>query len=68
MNHINALESHVQLLEGTVVVKETVNNLLEQKTDDLEPYSRRPFTILSGIQKPEKETWENIKTSVFENI
>ena len=53
-NRINALESHVQLLEGKVAIQETVDNLLEQKTDDLEAYSRRPFAILSGIQKPKK--------------
>ena len=40
-NRINALESHIQLLEGKVTIQETVNNLLEQKADDLEAYSRR---------------------------
>ena len=67
-NHINALESHVQLLEGKVTIQETVNNLIEQKKDDLEAYSRRPFAILSGIQKPKEERRENIKTSVLENL
>ena len=68
MNSINALESHIQLLEGKVAIQETVNNLLEQKIDDLEAYSRRPCTILSGIQKPKEETQENMKTSVLENL
>ena len=67
-NRINALESHVQFLEGKVAIQETLNNLLEQKTDDLEAYSRRPCAILSGIQKPKEETQENIKTSVLENL
>ena len=67
-SHINALESHVELLEGKIAIQETVSNLLEQKTDDLEAYSRRPCAILSGIQKPKKESWENIKTSVLENL
>ena len=51
----SALESQVQLLEGKIATQETVSNLLEQKTDDLEAYSRRPCTIMSGIQKPKKE-------------
>ena len=38
------------------------------KTDEIEAYSRRPCLILSGIQKPKKESWENIKTSVLENL
>ena len=65
-SHINALESHVQLLEGKIAIQETISNLLEQKTDDLDANSRRLCTILSGIQKPKEETPENIKTSVFE--
>ena len=65
-SHINALESHVQLLEGKIAIQETFSNLLEQKTDSLDANSRRPCTILSGIQKPKEETPENIKTSVFE--
>ena len=64
-SHINALESHVQLLEGKIAIQETFSNLLEQKTDNLDANSRRPCTILSGIQKPKEETPENIKTSVF---
>ena len=36
--------------------------------DDLEAYSRRPCTILSRVQKPKKESRENIKTSVLENL
>ena len=67
-SHINALESLVELLEGKIAIQETVSNLLEQKTDDLEAYSRRPCAILSRIQKPKKESWENIKTSVLENL
>ena len=67
-NRINALETHVQLLEGKLAIQETVNNLLEQKTDDLEAYSRRPYAIVSGIQKPKEEMQENIKTSVLENL
>ena len=67
-NHINALESRVQLLEGKFVIQKTVNKLLEQKADDLEAYSRRPCAILSGIQKPKEERRENIKTSALENI
>ena len=35
---VNALESQVQLLEGKIAIQETVSNLLEQKTDDLEAY------------------------------
>ena len=66
-NRINALKSRVQLLEGKIAIQETVNNLLEQKTDVLEAYSSRSFAILSGIQKPKEETQENIKTSVLEN-
>ena len=65
---VNALESQVHLLEGKIATQEMVSNLLEQKTDDLEAYSRRPCTILSGIQNPKKELWENIKTSVLENV
>ena len=38
------------------------------KTDEIEAYSRRPCLILSGIQKPKKESRENIKTSVLENL
>ena len=55
-------------MEGKVAIQETVNNLLEQKTGDLEAYSRRPCAILSGIQKPKEETRENIKTSVLKNL
>ena len=55
-------------MEGKVAIQETVNNLLEQKTDDLEAYSRRPYAIVSGIQKPKEETQENIKISVLENL
>ena len=33
---INALESHVQLLQGKIAIQETIGNLLEKKTDDLE--------------------------------
>ena len=55
-------------MEGKIAIQETVSNLLEQKTDDLEAYSRRPCAILSGIQKPKKESRENIKTSVLENL
>ena len=36
MSHINALESHIQLLEGKIAIQETMSNLLVQKTDDLE--------------------------------
>ena len=39
-----------------------------KKTDDLEAYSKRPCTIVSGIQKPKEEMQENIKTSVLENL
>ena len=67
-SRISALESRVQLLEGKISIQETVSHLLEQKTDDLEAYSRRPCAILSGIQKPKKESQENIKTSVLENL
>ena len=67
-SRISALESHVQLLEGKIAIQETVSNLLEQKNDDLKTYSRRPCAILSGIQKPKKESGENIKTSVLENL
>ena len=42
--------------------------MIEQKTDDLEVYSRRPCHILSGIHKPKEGTQENIKTSVVENL
>ena len=48
-SHISALESHVQFLEGKIAIQVTVCNLLEQKADDLEAYSRRPCVILSGI-------------------
>ena len=68
MSRINALESHVQLLGGKIATQESVSNLLEQKTDNLEAYSRRPCTILSGIQKLKKESQGNIKTSVLENL
>ena len=67
-SRISALESHVQLLEGKIVIQETVSNLLQQKANNLETYSRRPCTILSGIQKSKKESRENIKTSVFQNL
>ena len=65
---VNALESQVHLLEGKIATQEMVSNLLEQKSDDLEAYSRRPCTILSGIQKLKKELQGNIKTSVLENL
>ena len=68
MSHIKALESHIQLLEGKIAIQETMSNLLVQKTDDLEAYSRRSCPILSEIQKPQEETWENMKTSVLENL
>ena len=68
MSCINALESHVQLLEEKIAIQETVSNLLEQNTDEIEAYSRRPCLILSGIQKPKKELWENIKKTVLENL
>ena len=55
-NQNNALESHAQLLEEKVAIQKTVNNLLEQKTDDLEAYSRRSCAIVLGIQKPKEET------------
>ena len=48
-SRISALESHVQFLEGKIAIQVTVCNLLEQKADDLEAYSRRPCVILSGI-------------------
>ena len=67
-SRINALESHVQLLQRKIAIQETVGNLLEKKTDDLEAYFRRPCAILSGIQKPKKEPRENIRTSVLENL
>ena len=55
-------------MERKIAIQETVNNLLEQKTNDLEAYSRRPCAILSGIQKPKEEKQEeNNKTSVLEN-
>ena len=67
-SRISALESHVQHLEGKIVIQETVSNLLQQKANNLETYSRRPCAILSGIQKSKKESRENIKTSVFQNL
>ena len=67
-SRISALESQVQLLEGKIVIQETVSNLLQQKANNLETYSRRPCAILSGIQKSKKESRENIKTSVFQNL
>ena len=67
-SRISALESHVQLLEGKIVIQEMVSNLLQQKANNLETYSRRPCAILSGIQKSKKESRENIKTSVFQNL
>ena len=67
-SRISALESHAQLLEGKIAIQETVSHVLEQKTDDLEAYSRRPCAILSGIQKRKKELRENIKTSALENL
>ena len=36
--------------------------------NDLKAYLRRPCAILSGIQKSKKESRENIKTSVLENL
>ena len=67
-SRISALESHVQLWEGKLVIQETVSNFLQQKANNLETYSRRPCAILSGIQKSKKESRENIKTSVFQNL
>ena len=67
-SRISALESQVQLLERKIVIQETVSNLLQQKANNLETYSRRPCAILSGIQKSKKESRENIKTSVFQNL
>ena len=68
-SHINALESHVELLEGKIAIQETVSNLLEQKTDDLEAYSedhaqfyqefrnqrksRRGYQKISSCKSPE---------------
>ena len=67
-SRISALESHVQLWEGKLVIQETVSNFIQQKANNLETYSRRPCAILSGIQKSKKESRENIKTSVFQNL
>ena len=67
-SRINALESHVQLLEGKIAIQKTVSNLPEHNTDDSEAYSRRPCAILSGTEKPKEESRENIKTSVLENL
>ena len=67
-NLIDTLESHVQLLKGNVAIQETVNNLLELKTDDLEAYPRRLYAIFSEIQKPKEETLENTNISVLENL
>ena len=67
-SRINALESHVQLLEGKIAIQETVSNLPEQKSDDSEAYSRRPCAILSGTEKPKEESRENFKMSVLENL
>ena len=67
-SRINALESYFQLLERKIAIQELVSNLLEQKTDDLEAYSRRTCAMLSGIQKPKEELRKNIKTSVLENL
>ena len=70
-SRINALESHVQLFEGKIAIEETVSNLLEQKTDDLEAYFRRPCEILSGTPTNIKkqtalyEHQNNSKTSYF---
>ena len=70
-SRINALESHVQLFEGKIAIEETVSNLLEQKTDDLEAYFRRPCAILSGTPTNIKkqtalyEHQNNSKTSCF---
>ena len=70
-SRINALESHVQLFEGKIAIEETVSNLLEQKTDDLEAYFRRPCAILSGTPTNIKkqtalyEHQNNSKTSYF---
>ena len=55
-------------MEGKIAIQETVSNFLEQKADNLEAYSRIPCAILSGIQKPKKESQENIKTSLLENL
>ena len=65
---INAFESHVQILDRKIPIQETISNLLEQKTDDLEACSRRPCAILSEIQKPKEESRENIKISSLENL
>ena len=67
-NLIDALESHVQLLKGNVAIQETVNNMLELKTDDLEACPRRLYAIFSEIQKPKEETLENTNISVLENL
>ena len=67
-SRINALESHVQLLEGKIAIQKTVSNLPEHNTDDSEAYSRRPCAILSRTEKPKEESRENIKTSVLENL
>ena len=53
-SRIIALESHVQLFEEKIAIQETISHLFEQKTDDLEAYSRRLCAILSEIQKPKK--------------
>ena len=66
---VNALESQVHLLEGKIATQETVSNLLEQKTDDLEAYSedhaqfyqefrnqrksRRGYQKISSCKSPE---------------
>ena len=68
MTRINAFQSHVQILDREIPIQETISNLLEEKTDDLEAYSRRPCAILSAIQKPKEESRENIKTSALENL
>ena len=53
---VDTLEEHIIFLEGKLDATETVNNLLEEKADDLEAYSRRPCLIVSGVKK-EKKIW-----------
>ena len=53
-SRISALESHVQLWEGKLVIQETVSNFLQQKANNLETYSRRPCEFYQEFRNQRK--------------
>ena len=51
---VDYLVGNVIRLESELVISHTVTDLLEQKLNNLEAYSKRPCAILLDIKKPNK--------------